>query len=164
MALPAILGAMANNTKSEQGANALSGALDSHDSGVFDKIGDLLGNVDGGKILGYVLGNKQEATTQRIAGGSGLDIGSVAKLLPMLAPLVMGFLSKQKNEQSLSPSQLAGALNQERARTEEKAPGLGGLAAILDSDGDGLDLDDLKKLTGSTGGLGGLLGNILGGR
>lgn len=161
MALPALLGGMAKNAQSPDGAQALAGALDNHDEGIFGQLTDLLGNQDGSKILGHVLGNKTEATQQRIAGGSGLDLGSVAKLLPMLAPLVMGYLGKQKKEQNLGASDLAGALQNERKNTEAKAPGLGGLAAILDTDGDGLDLDDVKNLASGSGGLGSLLGNIL---
>lgn len=161
MALPALLGGMAKNAQSADGANALAGALDKHDDGVFGQLTDLLGSQDGSKILGHVLGNKTEATQQRIAGGSGLDVGSVAKLLPMLAPLVMGYLGKQKKDQGLGASDLAGALQNERQQTEAKAPGLGGLAAILDTDGDGLDLDDVKNLASGSGGLGGLLGGFL---
>ncbi len=161
MALPALLGGMARNTAQPEGAQALASALDSHDESVFSKITDLIGSEDGQKILGHVLGNKQEATAQRIAGGSGLDLGSVMKLLPALAPLVMGFLSKQKQSNNLGPDDLSAALAGERQNIESKAPGLGGLASILDTDGDGLDLGDLTKLAGGSGGLGGLLGNIL---
>lgn len=161
MALPALLGGMAKNAQSPDGATALAGALDNHDDGVFGQLTDLLGDQDGSKILGHVLGNKTQATQQRIAAGSGLDMGSVAKLLPMLAPLVMGYLGKQKKEQGLGADDLASALQNERNETEAKAPGLGGLAAILDTDGDGLDLDDVKNLASGSGGLGGLLGSFL---
>lgn len=161
MALPALLGGMAKNAQSSDGANALASALDDHDDSVFGKLGDLLGSDDGAKILGHVLGNKTEATQQRIAGGSGLDMGSVSKLLPMLAPLVMGYLGKQKKAEGLGADDLAGRLQAERSKTEEQAPGLGGLAAIIDTDGDGLDLDDVTNLAKGSGGLGGLLGNIL---
>lgn len=71
------------------------------------------------------------------------------KLIPMLAPLIIGALSRQKN-------QAAGA-------------GLGGLAALIDRDGDGQILDDIVGFLGPalgggspTGG-GGLLGGLLGG-
>ncbi len=161
MALPALLGGMARNARNPEGAQALAGALDNHSDDVFGKITDLIGNNDGAKILGHVLGNKQGAAQERIAGGSGLDLGSVAKLLPMLAPLVMGYLAKQKQQQNLSADDLAGALQSERAKTEEKAPGLGGLAAILDTDGDGFDLGDVTNLASGSGGLGGLLSGIL---
>lgn len=161
MALPALLGGMAKNAKSPEGAEALAGALDKHGDGIFGQISDLVGSQDGSKILGHVLGNKTEATQQQIASGSGLDMGSVAKLLPMLAPLVMGYLGKQKQDKGLSASDLASALGEERAKTEEKAPGLGGLAAIIDTDGDGFDLDDIKDLASGSGGLGGLLGGFL---
>lgn len=161
MALPALLAGMEKNARSPEGAQALSRALDAHDEGIFGQISLLLDNTEGSKILDHVLGGKTSATEQRIAAGSGLDTDSVSKLLPMLAPLVMGYLGRQKQLQKLSPSDLAGALGRERIETEKRAPGLGGLAAILDSDGDGLDLGDITNLASGSGGLGGLLSGML---
>ncbi len=57
-------------------------------------------------------------------------------------------------------------LGQDRRETEAKSPGLGGLASILDADGDGSVMDDIVDLTkgkgGAKGGLGGLLSKVLG--
>lgn len=171
MALPAILAGMAKNAQSPDGAASLATALDDHDEGIFGQLGDLLGGGGaGGKILGHVLGQKQPAVEQNLAAQSGLDMGTIAKLLPVLAPLVMGYLSKQKKEQNLSPNDLGSTLAQQRQATEQSAPGLGGLAAIFDTDGDGFGLDDVARMAaGATkssgsdtgGGLGAILGKFL---
>ena len=90
---------------------------------------------------------------------------SIAKLLPILAPLVMGYLSKQKKSQGLSPTDLGSVLGQQRQTVEASRPGLGGLAAILDTDGDGFGLDDVARMAsgaaGSSGSKGGGLASIL---
>ena len=149
-ALPAIIAGMANNTSKPEGAASLANALNDHSPSIFDGLGGLLGGGgDGAKILGHVLGGRQPNVQQNLAKQSGLDINTIMKLLPILAPLVMGYLSKQKQEQGLDAGGLGGVLRQERQQVETKQPGLGGLAAILDSDGDGSIVDDiLGKLTG----------------
>jgi hypothetical protein len=149
-ALPAIIAGMANNASQPSGAEALSNALGDHSPSIFDALGPLLGGGgDGAKILGHVLGGRQPNVEQNIAQQSGLNINVIMKLLPILAPLVMGYLSKQKQDQGLDAGGLGGVLKQERQQVEQKQPGLGGLAAILDGDGDGSIVDDiLGKITG----------------
>ncbi len=150
-AIPAILAGMAKNSSDEAGAESLTSALDDHDDSVFGQLGDLLGGGgDGAKILGHVLGAKQPQVAQNLAGSSGLDINTIMKLLPVVAPLIMGYLSKQKQTQGLDARGVGSMLNQERQTTEKSSPGLGGLAAILDADGDGSIVDDIMgKLSGN---------------
>jgi hypothetical protein len=150
-ALPAILGGLANNSQNPSGAAALANALDNHSPSIFDQLGSLLtsGGGDGAKILGHVLGSRQPQVEQHLAQQSGLDLSMITKLLPLLAPLVMGYLSKQKQSRQLDPSSLGQVLGQERSQQETALPGLGGLAAILDANHDGSVIDDvLGKLTG----------------
>lgn len=171
LALPAIMGGMATNAAKPNGAQALSTALDEHSPSIFEQLGPLLaGDGPGGAILGHVLGQKQGNVQQNLAGQSGLDLGTIAKLLPILAPIVMGFLSKQKQDNGLDAGGVGKILQQERATAETSNPGLGGLGAILDADGDGSIVDDVMGMAGggsggsSKSGLGGLLGKLLGGR
>ncbi len=152
-AIPAIIAGMANNSRQAQGAESLSTALNDHSPSIFDDLGALLGatgsSSDGAKILGHVLGGRRQAVEQNVAQQSGLNINLIMKLLPILAPLVMGYLSKQKQAQSLDPGGLGEMLNAERRQVETRQPGLGGLAAILDADGDGSIIDDvIGGLTG----------------
>ncbi len=150
-ALPAILGGMANNSQSQDGAESLSNALDDHDVSVFGQLGDLLGSGggDGAKILGHVLGQRQPYVEKKVASSSGVNLDLIIKLLPILAPLVMGYLSKEKQKKDLDSGNIGDVLRGEREQEEKRSPGLGGLASILDADGDGSVLDDLLgKLLG----------------
>ncbi|MEL7157727.1 MAG: DUF937 domain-containing protein [Actinomycetota bacterium] len=144
-ALPAIIGGMANNTRSDDGASSLANALNDHSPTIFDHLGSLLGSGggDGAKILGHVLGRRQPYVEQQVAQKSGVNLDLIMKLLPILAPLVMGYLSKQKQERNLGPGGLGEVLGAERQEAERREPGLGGLGALLDADGDGSALDDI---------------------
>jgi hypothetical protein len=78
---------------------------------------------------------------------SGLDKGQAANLMMMLAPIVLGYLGKQKRQQNLGVGDLAGMLAGERRRAEEVEPAASGmLAALLDQDGDGDIKDDLTRI------------------
>ena len=117
---------------------------------------------DGAGILEHTLGDRQQGVAQALSAKTGLDLGSITQLLPLLAPIVMGMLGKQ-------------------ARTEGTGGGMGDLGSILGgltggngSSGGGLG-DILGGLTGGSarpgtgasaggGDLGDLLGSILGPR
>ena len=156
-ALPAILAAMNRNTNSSQGAGALAAALDrDHDGSLLDNLGGFLGGqlggkqADGGGILGHILGGQRQTVEQGVAKASGLDMGSVAKLLPILAPIVMAALGRQKRARGLDPTGLSGLLGQEATRARQQAPSglLGALSGFLDADGDGSVQDDLMARAG----------------
>ena len=149
LGLEAMLGGLARNAESKRGARSIAKALEKHDGSVLDDIPGALGSAnnaaDGEKIVGHVFGDNKEQVVQSLASQSGLDLGSVAKLLPMLAPLVMGMVGKKNG-----------------------GGGAGGLAGMLGGASGGIDLGDLVGMlgggTGAKGGLGGLLGGLFGRR
>ncbi|MGC1205797.1 MAG: DUF937 domain-containing protein [Flavobacteriaceae bacterium] len=176
MALPVLMAAMKRNAATPQGAEGLMGALSSkHDGSILDNLGGLFGggvdeNVmsDGEKILGHVLGNKQQNVTNTLGAKSGMDAGSVAQILKVAAPILMGVLGNQAKKQNVSsPSGieglLGGLLGGSSAKNEQSF-----LESILDADGDGSVIDDVAGMVlgGSKkkGGLGGLLGGLFGGK
>ena len=171
MAVPVLLGGLAKNAQSPAGAQALGSALDrDHSSGgLLGNLGALLGGGAGAGILGHVLGGRQAAVEQGLGRATGLQGGQVGKLLMLLAPIVMAVLARQKQEKGLDAGSLGGLLESERSTLQQRNPQLGGLASILDRDGDGSIVDDLANIAGGgraggAGGLGGMLGGLLGGR
>ncbi|MFY9243987.1 MAG: DUF937 domain-containing protein [Polaribacter sp.] len=176
MALPVLMKAMERNASTPQGAEGLMGALSGkHDGSILDNLGGLFGGgvdesvkQDGAGILGHILGAKQKGVEQVIGQKAGLDAGSVANILKVAAPLIMGVLAKQKNEQNISSSGdltglLGGWLGGSSASNDQSF-----LEKILDADGDGSVIDDVagmflggdKKSSG--GGIGGMLGGLFG--
>ncbi|SEQ84623.1 protein of unknown function [Hyunsoonleella jejuensis] len=174
MALPVLMKAMERNAATPQGAQGLMGALNSkHDGSILDNLGGLFSGgvdenvkTDGDKILGHVLGQKRQGVEQIIGQKSGLDAGSVANILKVAAPILMGVLGKQARQNNVSSQNdlgglLGGLLGGSSAKNEQSF-----LESILDADGDGSIVDDVAGMVlgGSKkkGGLGGLLGGLFG--
>ncbi|MEM7288622.1 MAG: DUF937 domain-containing protein, partial [Actinomycetota bacterium] len=117
LGMEAILGGLAKNAQDPKGAESLLSALDKHDGSALDNLGPGFGSAestaDGEKIIGHVFGDDREAVTQNLAAKSGLDAGSIAKMLPALAPVVMGMLGKKKAGSGMDAGGLAGLLKAE---------------------------------------------------
>lgn len=160
MALPAILGGLANNAASPQGAQDLNNALErDHDGGILDNLGGLGSLIFGGAqqqsapspqlnaggILGHVFGSNQGQVAQQISNQSGLNTGQVAQILMMLAPIVMGYLGKQKQQQNLDADGLSNWLGGQQQQIQQSPQG-GFLQSILDRDGDGSSMDDIASM------------------
>jgi hypothetical protein len=109
MAMPLLLGAMKKNVSKPGGAEGLMNALSSkHDGSILDDLGGLFGGgvnkeviEDGQGILGHVLGPKQPTVEQALSKQSGLDTGSIAQILKIAAPILLGFLAKQKSQKNI---------------------------------------------------------------
>jgi hypothetical protein len=150
-ALPMLLGALGRNANSQQGAQSLSNALKrNHDGSILNNKQTALAQPgtleDGMKILGHVLGAKQNNVQTGVSAVSGLDTNSTGQLLALLAPMVLGTLGKMQKDQNLEADGLASLLKQDRDTTESS---LGGLAKLLDMDGDGQVTDDMLVLGSS---------------
>lgn len=168
-ALPVLLAGLARNSSaSDERAESLNRALEKdHDGGLLDDLGPLLGMAgallgggggggmpsrdaqpkafDGAGILEHILGGRREPVEQSVGKASGLDTSQIAKLLPLLAPIVMAALARVKKEQNLDGKGLATRLEADRREVESK-PGLGGvIGSLLDADGDGSVIDDLGR-------------------
>lgn len=158
--LPVLLGALDRNTSSPKGAKALTRELRrKHTGGILDHVASALTDEsvlqDGSKILGHVLGNRQNNVANGVSKISGLSQDQTAQLLQMLAPLVLGALGKKQQEENLSSQQVANVIHQERQEAESS---LSGLSRLLDMDQDGDITDDVINLGAK------LLGSFLRGR
>jgi hypothetical protein len=159
-AVPAIMAGLTRNSSSSDGAAGLLGALDrDHDGSILDDVAGYLsggGNLAGGAgILGHILGGSQANVESAVSRSSGVDLASVAKIMAMAAPLIMGALGKAKRQQGLDASGLAAALGQqERAARQVSPSAVDMFTRMLDSDGDGSPVDDIVKMgSGLLGGL-----------
>lgn len=168
-ALPALINGLANNASTPAGAESLNNALDQDHSGggVLDNLGGLAGMIFGGQqeaappprqadaggILGHILGANQGAVAQDVSNKSGLGLGQVAQILMFLAPIVMSYLGKQKQEQNVGADGLGGLLGgllgggQAQAAPQSSGNAMIDMASnMLDSDRDGSAMDDIASM------------------
>jgi hypothetical protein len=61
-----------------------------------------------------VLGSDRRNIESALGEATGLDADALAKLLPLLAPLVLAQLGKAQNEKGLDPADLSSMLRKER--------------------------------------------------
>ncbi len=160
-ALPMLLGGLANNSASEQGASGILGAIDrDHDGSVLDDIGGLIaGNIGGGAgngagILGHIFGGQQGGVEQAVSQASGLDMNKIGPLLAILAPIVMGAIGRARQSGGGGTSDLGGLLGGAAQQMGGGADLMGMLGGLLDRDRDGSAVDDVM----------GMIGGMLGGR
>jgi hypothetical protein len=121
------------------------------DSSVLNNIKDLISTKANDTTtdanLGGLLGTGGGVQAAQVLGQSlNIDASKIMKMIPALAPLILGALSKKRDTSN---------------------SGIGGIGALLDADGDGSIIDDvagflLKGGSGQTKGKG-ILGSLLGG-
>jgi hypothetical protein len=152
IALPLLIAALARNTSTPSGANALDQAVArDHDGSILDDIGGFLnsGNTaDGAGILGHVFGNQQNSVEGALAQRTGLDAGSAGQLLAMVAPLVLGAVGKTRMEQGLDANSLSAYLGDQHQAQNAPPDMMGMLGGFLDANQDGSVVDDLGRLAG----------------
>jgi hypothetical protein len=154
--LPAILGGFKKQAQSQgSGLDGLTSMLGKLGGGgllddVLSKNPTDVGR--GNDVLGQIFGSKEVSRT--VAGNAatqtGLDPSILKKMLPMLAMAVGGLMSKQGGVPAASASAggglgslVGGLLGGGRG-----GQGGGGIASMLDLNGDGNVLDDVLRLAG----------------
>ncbi|MEO8446942.1 MAG: DUF937 domain-containing protein [bacterium] len=153
---PMILGGLKNQSSNNGGQERVDHILNKYgDPGVLDNVD---GHVDQMAVqdnydsnLGGLLGNSGSQITDVLTKNFNLDSGTAAKIIPMIAPLIMGYLTK---------------------RRDNNPEGSTGFASFLDQNGDGSVVDDVvgffsgqqQNQQGSGGGLMEMLGGLLGGK
>lgn len=150
---PLILGGL-KKQKDERGGDArVDHILNKYgDPSVLDNIKDLISSKttdsSADANLGGLLGTNGGVQAAQALGKSlNIDASKIMKMIPALAPIILGALSKRKATSS---------------------GGIGGIGSLLDADGDGSIIDDvagyiLKGGTGQQTKGKGILGSILGG-
>lgn len=144
--LPALMQGMKKNVASQGGLESLLNALnrDNHQQYLENPSRALQaeGIQDGNKILGHLLGSKE--VSRQVAGAAaqqtGLSADVLKRMLPVVATMFMGSMSKQTAGSGLSGNLAGGGAETSAAQ--------GLLSSLLDSDGDGSIADDLVGLAG----------------
>lgn len=167
-ALPTLVGGLDANAQNPAGAASLMSALGKHSGSTLLDGGvdvDQVDTADGSKIVSNVFGEKKDqviSTLGSVNGAGGNDL--IAKLLPILAPIVLSYLAKQISGGGAAASTTASAPQSGGGLGDLLGGLLQGAAGGSGNTGGGLG-DILGSVLGgnSGGGLGGLLGGLLGG-
>ena len=163
--MDALVGAMAKNASTPEGASALNNALENdHDGSIFDNLGDFLGGNKANvqcknskrrrNFRPYFGAINKAGVIDMVSKNSGLDSGKIGGLMATLAPVVMGALGKTKKASGLDAGSLVGMLAGVVGQRKAQSPIMGMVTGFLDKDGDGSFIDDVA---------GGLAGKLLGG-
>jgi len=171
-AITAILGGLHQNVQQPGGAAQLDAALANHDGGLLDSLGwlgSLLGGgaaADGGGILGHIFGNHQPAVASQVGQRTGLDAGQAARLLMLLAPFVLSYLNRARQQQA--PADSTGQVDPSAAQSGGGGGILGGITDILRGETAHIQQNHpehgglLDSILNSGGGGGGILGDLAG--
>ena len=164
---PALLGGFKKQAQSQpSGLEGLGGFLGKLGGGglLDDVLSPQPTNVNrGNDVLGQIFGSKDVSRTvaQNAATNTGLSPDLLKKMLPMLAMAVAGYIAKQKSAGATPAAQsgptggglggmLGGLLGGGKAGAQRAGAG-GGLASMLDMNGDGNPLDDILRMAGKIG-------------
>ena len=104
-AVPLMIAALNYNSKKDktQEENINQALQDKHNGGILDSLSDFLGqgpSEDGSKIVSHMFGNNTDMVKDNLSAKTGISSAQIGSVLAILAPIVMGYLGKQKQEQS----------------------------------------------------------------
>ncbi|HAY33144.1 MAG TPA: DUF937 domain-containing protein [Ignavibacteria bacterium] len=151
---PMILGGLKRQSETMGGQERVDHILNKYgDPGVLENVDSLIEEKSRQESfdtnLGGLLGNSGSQVTDMLTKNFNLDGSTAAKLIPMVAPLILGYLTKSR---------------------DTSGEGSAGFASFLDQNGDGSIIDDVagfftnkqQSNDGSGGGLMDILGGLLG--
>ena len=146
-AVPMMMGGMAQHAATPAGASAIESAAGQH-AGMLDGLGGMLGGAAGGLdgvlgglggmlggtggaggiggILGSILGSSHSQVQDGVTQASGLDRQKTAKLLMMLAPIVLAAIAHHKQTTNATATQIGSDLQRE-AQVHAQHPQFGGI-------------------------------------
>lgn len=108
--LPALLGGLISKTSDPKGASEIYDMVKGLDGSNLSNLGGMLNAgtqtddmiSSGSKFIDNIFGSKTDAVNQYISKESGINIGSLAKFLPLIASIVMSFLGKEAKANGVS--------------------------------------------------------------
>ncbi|WP_265129405.1 DUF937 domain-containing protein [Chryseobacterium oranimense] len=183
VAAPLVISYLRNKSQDAKEAEALNNALDKdHDGSILDDASQAEARqAEGGSILDHVFGSQKSTVENQLSQNTGISIDKIGPVLAMLAPVIMGYIGKEKQQNNVGAGGLGDLLGgilgnaSNQAQAQQSNPLNDILGSVLgggQSQSGGNPLNDiLGSVLGSGGGqqqqgggLGSILGNILGGK
>ncbi len=184
VATPLVISYLRNKSQDNKEAEALNNALDKdHDGSILDDTSQLDARQnEGGSILSHVFGSEKGNVENQLSQNTGISIDKIGPILAMLAPVIMGYIGKEKQQNNVGAEGLGDLLGgilggaQTQAQQQQSNPLNDILGSVLgggQSQSSGNPLNDIlgSVLGGSGqqkqqqgGGLGDILGGLFGGK
>jgi hypothetical protein len=135
VALPKVLGGMAQHVSEPNNAQVIHAEADKYSSnaGVLGNLPNVFtGQGDAGGILGKVIGPRHEDIQNGVANATGIDKAKAAKVIGVLAPVILGAVALKKRQDGIQPHEVQSQLQQAQQQAQQTplratgASGVGG--------------------------------------
>ncbi|KQK26366.1 hypothetical protein AR438_06235 [Chryseobacterium aquaticum] len=179
VATPLVISYLRNKSQDAKEAEALNNALDKdHDGSILDDTSNLESRQnEGGSILSHIFGNEKNTVENQLSQNTGISMDKIGPILAMLAPVIMGYIGKEKQQNNVGAGGLGDLLGgilggaQSQAQAQQSNPLNDILGSVLgggQSQTSGNPLNDIlgsvlgggQQQNQQSGGLGGLLGGL----
>ena len=183
VAAPLVISYLRNKSQDSNEAEALNNALDrDHDGSILNNPSQAEARqTEGGSILDHIFGGQKASVENQLSQNTGISMDKIGPILSMLAPIIMGYIGQQKQQNNVNAGGLGDLLGgilggaSQQAQTQQSNPLNDILGSVLGGGGQqqssGNVLGDILggvlgggQQQQQQGGLGGLLGSILGGK
>ena len=180
VAAPLIISYLRNKSQDAKEAEALNNALDKdHDGSILNDTSQVESRqAEGGSILDHIFGGQKQTVENQLSQNTGISIDKVGPILAMLAPVIMGYIGKEKQQNNVGAGGLGDLLGgilgsaSNQAQAQQSNPLNDILGSVLGGGQQQSSGNPLNDILGSVlgggqqqqGGLGSILGNILGGK
>lgn len=156
-AFSTLINAISKNASTDQGAQSLNNALENdHDGSILNDLAGFLSGsnqpsntsmLNGSGILNHVLGSNQSNVIEMVSKMANIDPAKANQLLGMVAPVVMGMLGQEKQQNNLNPANINDYLTTQTAKQTAKTPtNTDFITKFLDADGDGSIMDEITDI------------------
>ena len=182
VAAPLVISYLRNKSQDANEAESLNNALDKdHDGSILDDSSQLEARQnEGGSILSHIFGNDKATVENQLSQNTGISMDKIGPILAMLAPVIMGYIGKEKQQNNVGAGGLGDLLGgilggaQSQAQQQQSNPLNDILGSVLGGGQSQSSGNPLNDILGSVlggggqqqqqGGLGGLLGGLFGGK
>lgn len=160
VAAPLVISYLRNKSQDAKEAESLNNALDKdHDGSILDDVSQAEARQgEGGSILSHIFGSDKSAVENNLSQNTGISMDKIGPILAMLAPVIMGYIGKEKQQNNVGAGGigdlLGGILGNAQSQSQASNDPLSNvLGSVLGGGG----------AQSSGGGLGDILGSVLGG-
>jgi len=180
VAAPLVISYLRNKSQDAKEAEALNNALDrDHDGSILNDPSQALNRqAEGNSILDHIFGGQKATVENQLSQNTGISMDKIGPILAMLAPVIMGYIGKEKQQNNVNAGGLGdllgGILGGAQSQAQSGNPLNDILGSVLGGGSQQQSSNPLNDILGSVlgggnsqnqgGGLGSILGNILGGK